>query len=77
MDLVAVAFVIAVVLLASTAQTVAGFGFALIAVPFLVIVLDVKDTVVLVGILGLLNSTLVARGLAARAGAQRRYDAAR
>ncbi len=63
MDLAAVAFVIAVVLIASTAQTVAGFGFALIAVPFLVIVLDVKDAVVLVGILGLLNSTLVARAV--------------
>lgn len=63
MDPAAFAFVIAVVLIASTAQTVAGFGFALIAVPFLVIVLDVKDVVVLVGILGLLNSTLVARAV--------------
>ncbi len=63
MDLAAIAFVIGVVLIASTAQTVAGFGFALIAVPFLVIVLDVKDAVVFVGILGLLNSTLVARAV--------------
>jgi uncharacterized membrane protein YfcA len=63
MDLAAVAFVIAVVLIASTAQTVAGFGFALIAVPFLVTVLDVKDVVVVTSILGLLSSTLVARGV--------------
>lgn len=56
-----VAFVIAVVLLAITAQTVAGFGFSLIAVPFLVIVLDVRDVVVLTAIPALLNSALVVR----------------
>jgi hypothetical protein len=60
MDLGEAAFLVAVVLVAATAQTVAGFGFALIAVPFLVIVLDVKDAVVAVGILAWLNSTLVA-----------------
>lgn len=58
-----VIFVIAVVLLASTAQTVAGFGFALISVPFLITVLDVRDTVVAVSILGWLNSTIVARSV--------------
>jgi uncharacterized membrane protein YfcA len=61
MDPGEVAFLIAVVLLASVAQTVAGFGFALIAVPFLVIALEVKDAVVCVGVLAWLNSTLVAR----------------
>jgi uncharacterized membrane protein YfcA len=63
MDPTTVAFVIAVVLIASTAQTVTGFGFALIAVPFMVIVLDVRDAVVMVGLLGWLNSTLVARAV--------------
>jgi uncharacterized membrane protein YfcA len=60
MDLGEVAFLVAVVLVAATAQTVAGFGFALIAVPFLVVMLDVKDAVVTVGVLAWLNSTLVA-----------------
>lgn len=55
------AFVVAVVLIASTAQTVAGFGFALIAVPFLVTRLEVRDVVVFVGMLGVLNSAMVAR----------------
>ena len=54
-------FVIAVVLVASTAQTVAGFGFALIAVPFLVTVLDVRDTIVVATILGISNALLVQR----------------
>jgi uncharacterized membrane protein YfcA len=61
MDPWALALVLTVVLIASTAQTVTGFGFALIAVPFLVTALDVKDVVVLVGLLGLTNSLLVAR----------------
>lgn len=57
-----VLFVIAVVLVASTAQTVAGFGFALIAVPFLVTVLGVRETIVVATILGIANSLLVQRG---------------
>jgi uncharacterized membrane protein YfcA len=61
MDWALVSFVVAVVLVASTAQTVVGFGFALISVPVLVAVLDVRDTVVLETILGLVNSSLVAR----------------
>lgn len=61
MEVFAVAFVIAVVLLASTTQTLAGFGFALVAVPMLIIALTVRDTVVTVSLLALLNSTLVAR----------------
>ena len=42
--------VIGVALLASLAQGVTAFGFALISVPFLVLVLDVKDTVVVVSV---------------------------
>ncbi len=55
------AFVVAVLLLASTAQSVAGFGFALVAVPFLITTLEVRDVVVFVGMLGMLNSAMVAR----------------
>jgi uncharacterized membrane protein YfcA len=61
MDWGLVAFVVAVVLVASTAQTLVGFGFALISVPIFVTVLDVKDTVALVTLLGVLNSAIVAR----------------
>jgi uncharacterized membrane protein YfcA len=61
MDVALVAFVVAVVLVASTAQTLVGFGFALIAVPLFVVVLDVRDTVVITTLLALLNSSLVAR----------------
>ena len=63
MDPEVVVFVIAVLLIASAAQTVAGFGMALMAVPFLVTVLDVKDAVVIVAIASLLNTALVARGV--------------
>lgn len=54
------AFVIAVVLVAGTAQTVTGFGFALVAVPFLIIVLEPEEVVVLTSLLALVNSALVA-----------------
>jgi uncharacterized membrane protein YfcA len=57
----AVAFVIAVILVAATAQTVAGFGLALIAMPLLITVMDVEDAIVVVSIASLLNTTLVAR----------------
>lgn len=62
MDPAVILFVIAVVLVASTAQTVAGFGFALIAVPFLVTVLGIRDTIVVATILGIANASLVQRG---------------
>ena len=52
-------FVLAVAAVASTAQTVAGFGFALIAVPLFVTVLDVPDAVVVTALLATLNSLLV------------------
>jgi uncharacterized membrane protein YfcA len=63
MDPQVVAFVIIVLLVASAGQTVAGFGMALMAVPFLVTVLDVKDAVVITAIASLLNTALVARGV--------------
>ena len=37
------AFVVLVVAVAATAQTLVGFGFALIAVPLFVAVLDVRN----------------------------------
>ena len=45
------------------AQTVAGFGFALIAVPFFVTVLSVQESVGIVAVLSFANVTTVARGL--------------
>jgi uncharacterized membrane protein YfcA len=63
MEPAVLAFVIAVLLIASAAQTVAGFGMALVAVPFLVTVLDVKDAVVIVAVASMLNTALVARGV--------------
>jgi uncharacterized membrane protein YfcA len=63
MDPEVIAFVIAVLLVASMGQTVAGFGMALIGVPFLVVVLDVKDAVVIVALASQLNTALVARGV--------------
>jgi uncharacterized membrane protein YfcA len=52
--------VIGVALLASRAQSVTAFGFALISVPCLVLVLDVKDTVVIVSLLALSSEVLLA-----------------
>ena len=43
MDPWLIAFVLAVVFVAATAQTVTGFGFALVAVPFLIIVLEPEE----------------------------------
>lgn len=51
--------VVLVVLVAGIAQTVAGFGFALIAVPPLITVLEPDDVIVTISILALVNSTLV------------------
>jgi uncharacterized membrane protein YfcA len=52
--------VIGVALLASLAQGVTAFGFALISVPALVLVLDVKDTVVVVSLLALTSEVMLA-----------------
>ncbi len=60
MDPTIVAFVVVVILVAATAQAVAGFGFALIAVPLLVAVLDVRDAVVVTTLLGVVNSGILA-----------------
>ena len=59
-DIVTIVFVLAIVLVAATAQTVAGFGFALLAVPLLVTMLDVRDAVVVTTLLGVLNSGILA-----------------
>ncbi len=61
MDLGVVLLVLAVVLVAATAQSVAGFGFALVAVPSFAAVLDVRDAVVLASLLGLLNNAILTR----------------
>ncbi|HWQ28645.1 MAG TPA: sulfite exporter TauE/SafE family protein [Dehalococcoidia bacterium] len=56
----ALVVVVAVAALASFAQGVTGFGFALIAVPFLVLVVDVREAVVMSTLLGLVNVALLA-----------------
>jgi len=55
-----VAIVILVALLASVVQSVTAFGFALVAVPCLVLVLDVRDTVVVVTLMALGSEVLLA-----------------
>ncbi len=52
--------VVGVALLASMAQSVTAFGFALISVPAMVFVLDVQDAVVVVSILALATEVLLA-----------------
>ena len=59
MDPWLIAFVLAVVFVAATAQTVTGFGFALVAVPFLIIVLEPQEVVVLTALVALANAALV------------------
>ena len=56
----AVTVVILVALIASVAQSVTAFGFALISVPSMVFVLDVQDAVVVVSILALATEVLLA-----------------
>lgn len=53
--------VLLVTAVAGTAQTVAGFGFALLAVPLFVTFLGVVDAVALGALLGIVNAGLVAR----------------
>jgi uncharacterized membrane protein YfcA len=55
--------VLIVVLLTTYAQTVVGFGFALLAVPVLVLRLDVQQAVVLSAILGTVSSGIRAHHL--------------
>lgn len=55
------AVVAAIVLVASTVQTVAGFGFALIGMPLLMNVIGVRDAVVLITITSVVNTALVAQ----------------
>lgn len=63
MEPATLAFVMFIVLLASVAQTLTGFGFALVAVPFLLLVVDVRDTVVITTLLSLTVNVMVARGV--------------
>lgn len=56
-------FVVGVVLVAGTAQTVTGFGFALVAVPLLVLALPPEEAVVLTALVAMVNAVLVARGV--------------
>lgn len=52
--------VVFVAALASFTQGVTGFGFALTAVPFLVLVVDARDAIVMATLLGLANVALLA-----------------
>ncbi len=56
----AITVVILVALLASVVQSVTAFGFALISVPCLVLVMDVQDTVVVASLLALYSEVLLA-----------------
>ncbi len=60
LDASTVAIIVAAVAIGVLAQTVAGFGFALIAVPVFVAVLDVRDAIVLATLLGCVNSSVLA-----------------
>ena len=50
----------AIVAIAAFSQTVAGFGFSLVAVPLLGLVIDPKEAVALALLFLLLNSSLLA-----------------
>lgn len=63
MDPAIFVFVLLAVLLASAAQMLTGFGFALVAVPFLLLVVDVRETVVITTLLSLMGNVVVARGV--------------
>ena len=57
MEIVEFAWIAAVVLLAATAQTVSGFGFALLAVPMMSLMVDPRIAVVVATLLGAVSST--------------------
>jgi hypothetical protein len=63
LELVDLLFVVVVVFATAYAQTVVGFGFALLTVPVLVLRLDVQDAVVLSATLGTVSSGLRSRAL--------------
>lgn len=60
MEPLVVAAIVLIVVLGVVAQTVAGFGFALLVVPVFVTILDVRDAIVLATLLGVLNSGILA-----------------
>lgn len=55
------AFVIGIVLLAATVQSITGFGFSLVAMPLLVTVLPVDEAISLNTLLALANTAIMAR----------------
>ena len=55
-----IAWVLGVVAIAGFAQTIAGFGFALLSVPVLASIIGVQDAVVVCSILSLVNTSVVA-----------------
>lgn len=62
MEIWLIAFVLCVILLAATAHTVTGFGFSLVAAPLLVLAIPVREAVVVISLLALVNSLLIVRG---------------
>lgn len=52
-----IAWIVVVVLVAGTAQTVSGFGFALLAVPMMSLLVDPREAVVVATLLGAVSST--------------------
>lgn len=57
MDHIELAWVAVVVLVAATAQTVSGFGFALLAVPMMTLLVDPRVAIVVATLLGATSST--------------------
>lgn len=60
MTFVEIATVVAVATLAALVQNLAGFGFALLAVPLMAVAVDTHETVVICTVLGLLSSSVQA-----------------
>jgi uncharacterized membrane protein YfcA len=59
MDASSAAVVVVVSLLASAAQGLTGFGYALVVVPFFILILDVQDAVVVATVLGAVGVALI------------------
>lgn len=57
MPLMEIVWIVVVVAIAGTAQTVSGFGFALLAVPMMTLVVDPRQAVIVSTLLGALSST--------------------
>ncbi len=59
MSIALVAGLTAVLLLASVVQAVSGFGFALLSMPLLSVIVDTKDAVAVSTLVGTLASTVM------------------